>query len=92
MASIDDVKGSLRNACVKLIEAGTGSIIAAMATAGLANPRDLPEGMEMPKKNLGDAGALASQAAQTMNAVYDCAHALAELEQQFPTAPASPTP
>jgi hypothetical protein len=49
-------------------------------------------GMARPKQNLSDAGALASQTQQTMQAVYNCADALAKLETAFPTSTPPATP
>lgn len=88
MATTDEVKDGLRDACVTLLQAGTGAAQAAMATAGVVSEEQfaaLAPGVRYPSRNLNDAGALASQAAQTMAAVYSCADALAKLETAFPT-------
>jgi hypothetical protein len=85
--SIDDVKAALREASATTAQSATGAIGAAMVTAGLAAP---PAGQKAPAKSLGDAGSLAATAAQAAAASRDFALALAQLEQTFPTPPATP--
>jgi hypothetical protein len=84
---VGSLKDALVDACVKLTEAGVGAGQAAMATAGLVTPDQLPPGMDMPVKSLSDAGSLASQAAQIMAAVRDTVSAITDLEKQFPSSP-----
>jgi hypothetical protein len=86
MADVAALKQKLIDTGMALMDIAQAAAAAGAATAGL--PAALPSGMARPKQNLSDAGALASQTQQTMQAVYNCADALAKLETAFP--PASP--
>jgi monomeric isocitrate dehydrogenase len=89
MADVEPLKTALVDACNQLTQAGVGAAQAAMVKAGLAQA---PAGMDVGKPDISTAGSLASQAAQTMEAAYKCADALARLEERFPTPPDTPPP
>lgn len=79
MATIDDLRAALIEASAMCAKAASGSVMSAMATAGLVGPDELPPGMDMPHRNLSDAGSLASQAAQAAAAARDLAQAVTAL-------------
>jgi hypothetical protein len=92
-ADVEALKDALVQACETVTQAGTAAALSAMATSGVVSRQQfaqLAPGVAYPDRNLIDAGSLASQAQQTMQAVYSCVQALGELEQRFPTPPATP--
>jgi hypothetical protein len=90
MEGIDAYKARHVTLGTNLMDIAEGIAVAAAATAGLPVP--LPDGVERPKQNLNDAAALSSTAQNILNAAYSCSHALAELEERFPTTAPPPAP
>lgn len=95
-ADVEALKDALVQACQTVTNAGTAAALSAMATAGVVSKEQfaqLAPDVAFPARNLNDASSLASQAQQTMGAVYSCVQALSELEARFPTPPApAPAP
>jgi hypothetical protein len=67
---------ALIDAGARCAQAAEAAVVAALATAGLLDPAQLPPGMEMPTKNLTDAAAIASLANNAASAAHDIAQAL----------------
>jgi hypothetical protein len=86
-ADVEALKDALVTTCSTLTKAAQAAALSAMATAGVVSKNDfaqLAPGVPYPTRNLIDAGSLASQAQQTMQAVYSCADALGKLQNAFP--------
>jgi hypothetical protein len=91
-ADVEALKDALVKTATTLNQAGQASALSAMATAGIVSKDDfaaIAPGVPYPNRNLQDAGTLASQTQQTMQAIYACAQALSELQQRFPSPPST---
>lgn len=87
MPTTEDLRGALIDASIMCAQAASGSVMSAMATAGLVSEQQLQAaqpGAKMPKLSLADAGTLAAQAAQAAAAARDLAQAVVALPEATP--------